>query len=124
MFIFYQHVCVVSDVTVPNITVYRQMEDREHDRVIVVCMFDQMFKWGFSWRMVSFKLSVESELNYTTETEDCTSLERETCVYMVTVSPPASFTCEHEIYSNGDVKNLRSQTYTYKRSGKTNASLL
>ncbi|KAG1973398.1 hypothetical protein F2P79_000825 [Pimephales promelas] len=106
----------LENVTVPTITVYQQMEDREHDRVIVVCTFDQMFKWGFSWGMLSFELSVESELNYTIETGDCSYLDRRTCVYMVTVSPPASFTCEHELYSNGDFINLRSQTYTYKRS--------
>ncbi|XP_077079510.1 uncharacterized protein LOC143732379 [Siphateles boraxobius] len=98
-----------------DITVYRHMEDRQ--RVIVVCMFDRMFKWGYTRWIQPFELSVESELNYTKEKVDCTSVEtRITCVYMVTVSPPASFTCEREVHSNGDFINMRTQTYTYKRS--------
>lgn len=100
-----------------DITVYPQMEDREPDRVIVVCMFDRMFEWGYTRWIKPFELSVESELNYTKENVDCTSSDtRITCVYMVTVSPPASFTCEREVHSNGDFINMRTQTYTYKRS--------
>ncbi|XP_048066137.1 uncharacterized protein LOC125279951 [Megalobrama amblycephala] len=102
----------MENITVPNITVYRQMEDREHDSVIVLCMFDRM---RYSWQMQFFELSVESELNYTKENLKCT-LDGEMCVFMVTVSPPASFTCVHEIHSNGEVKNLSSHTYSYKRS--------
>jgi len=125
MFIFHQHVDVdVSDVPVPNITVYRQMEEREHDSVIVLCIFDRMLRRRDSWQMQSFELSVESELNYTKEKLKCTSSDRKMCVFMVTVSPPASFTCVHEIPSNGEVKSLSSETYSYKRSGKTNTSLL
>lgn len=115
MFIFHQHVCVVSDLSVPNITVYRQVEDREH--VIVLCESDNTFNTFYSQ---SFTLSVESKLEYTIRltSSPCSDL----CVFLVTVSPPASFTCEHEVHSNGEVKNLSSQTYTYGLSGKTNAS--
>ncbi|XP_048066135.1 uncharacterized protein LOC125279948 isoform X2 [Megalobrama amblycephala] len=103
-----------ENVTVPNITVYRQMEDGEHDSVIVLCMFDPMFEMRYSWQMQSFELSVESELNYTKEIEECSTSDM--CVFLVTVSPPASFTCVHEIHSDGEVKYLHSQTYNYNKS--------
>ncbi|XP_067270506.1 uncharacterized protein [Pseudorasbora parva] len=106
----------VPNITVPNITVYRQMEDRERDSVIVLCMFDQMAAMRYSWWMQSVDLSVESELNYTKEIVQCSSLESRPCVFMVTVSPPASFTCVHEIHTDEGVKNVSSQTYHYKQS--------
>ncbi|KTG45739.1 hypothetical protein cypCar_00032856 [Cyprinus carpio] len=87
-----------SDVPGPNITVYRQTEDREH--VIVLCKFGMTHRWQ------SIELSVESELKYTIE--QCTLYYSEMCVFLVTVRPPASFTCVHE--------NLRSQTYNYSGS--------
>ncbi|XP_050973829.1 uncharacterized protein LOC127170097 [Labeo rohita] len=93
------------DVPEPNITVYRQTEDREN--VIVTCQF------GKTHRSHSYSLSVESELNYTTELLKCSSSDSsEICVYMVTVSPPASFTCEHDCL----FADLRSQTYNYSVS--------
>ncbi|XP_067270503.1 uncharacterized protein [Pseudorasbora parva] len=106
----------VPNITVPNITVYRQMEDRERDSVIVLCMFHQMAAMRYSWWMQTVKLSVESELNYTKEIVQCSSLESRPCVFMVTVSPPASFTCVHEIHTDEGVKNVSSQTYHYKQS--------
>ncbi len=107
--------CCISDVPEPNITVYRQMEDREH--VVVLCKFAEMFR--MTYRRQSFQLSVESELNYTIEQQQFSSLHSsEMHVYMVTVSPPASFTCVHEIDFYLDVRNLRSQTYNYSESGK------
>ncbi|XP_016392762.1 uncharacterized protein LOC107727413 [Sinocyclocheilus rhinocerous] len=103
----------ISDVPDPNITVYRQMEDREN--VIVLCKFAQMFERRY--RFQSFKLSVESELNYTMELLKCSSLDSsEICVFLVTASPPASFTCVHEFDFGLDVRNLRSQTYNYSGS--------
>ncbi|XP_026132692.1 uncharacterized protein LOC113111810 isoform X2 [Carassius auratus] len=93
----------------PNITVYRQTEDRE--QVIVLC------KIGRTYGMDSIDLSVESELDYTIEPLTlhcfCSSDMR---VFLVTVRPPASFTCVHEIYSDLDVRNLRIQTYNYTGS--------
>ncbi|XP_042585145.1 uncharacterized protein LOC109078572 isoform X1 [Cyprinus carpio] len=87
-----------DNVPGPNITVYRQTEDREH--VIVLCKFGMTHRWQ------SIELSVESELKYTIE--QCTLYYSEMCVFLVTVRPPASFTCVHE--------NLRSQTYNYSGS--------
>ncbi|CAM4718823.1 unnamed protein product [Leuciscus chuanchicus] len=108
---------VDTNIAVFDITVYRQIEDGEHDRVMVVCMFDRVFKWEYTRWIKPFELSVESELNYTKGNGDCTSKDTViTCVYMVTVSPPASFTCDHEVHSNGDFLTMRTQTYTYKRS--------
>uniref|UniRef100_A0A9J8AB31 Uncharacterized protein n=1 Tax=Cyprinus carpio carpio TaxID=630221 RepID=A0A9J8AB31_CYPCA len=86
-----------TNVPGPNITVYRQTEDREH--VIVLCKFGMTHGWQ------SFELSVESELYYI---EQCTLYYSEMCVFLVTVRPPASFTCVHG--------NLRSQTYNYSVS--------
>ncbi|XP_050973760.1 uncharacterized protein LOC127170052 [Labeo rohita] len=104
----------ISEVPEPNITVYRQMEDREN--VIVLCKFAEMFGMTFRWR--SFDLSVESELNYTMELAECSSSDSsEICVYLVTVSPPASFTCVDEFAFSPDVIDRRSQTYNYSGSG-------
>ncbi|XP_016118721.1 uncharacterized protein, partial [Sinocyclocheilus grahami] len=103
----------ISDVPDPNITVYRQMEDREN--VIVLCKFAQMFERRYIFQ--SFNLSVESELNYTMELLERSSLDSsEICVFLVTASPPASFTCVHEFDFGLDVRNLRSQTYNYSGS--------
>uniref|UniRef100_A0A8C2L3S0 Uncharacterized protein n=1 Tax=Cyprinus carpio TaxID=7962 RepID=A0A8C2L3S0_CYPCA len=99
-----------DNVSEPNITVYRQTEDREH--VIVLCKFAEMFRMTYRWQ--SFELSVESELDYTIEpVEFFPFYYSEMQVFLVTVRPPASFTCVHEIYSDLDVRNLRSQTYNY-----------
>ncbi|KAL1270320.1 hypothetical protein QQF64_032609 [Cirrhinus molitorella] len=101
--------CSVSDVPEPNITVYRQMEDRES--VIVMCKFTDLFVMTYRWQ--SFELSVESELNYTMEILKFSSSDSSyICVYMVTVSPPASFTCVLE----SNVRNMRSQIYNYSGS--------
>ncbi|XP_018954446.1 uncharacterized protein LOC109084205 [Cyprinus carpio] len=102
-----------SDVPDPNITVYRQMEDREN--VIVLCKFAQMFKRRI--RFQSYKLCVDSELNYTMELLKRSSLDSsEICVFLVTVSPPASFTCVNELDFGLDVRNLSSLTYDYSGS--------
>uniref|UniRef100_A0A8C1UBL0 Uncharacterized protein n=1 Tax=Cyprinus carpio TaxID=7962 RepID=A0A8C1UBL0_CYPCA len=112
--------CCISDVSEPNITVYRQIEDREH--VIVLCKFAEMFRMTYRWQ--SFELSVESELDYTIEpVEFFPFYYSEMQVFLVTVRPPASFTCVHEIYSDLDVRNLRSQTYNYNHP-EEGASLL
>ncbi|XDV49528.1 hypothetical protein PO909_018761 [Leuciscus waleckii] len=95
-----------KDLSVPKITVYRQVEDREH--VIVLCESDMTSNMFFE----SSTLSVESELKYTMK-RLTSSLFSDSCVFLVTVSPPASFTCKREIHSNGESKNLSSQTYTY-----------
>ncbi|XP_051758183.1 uncharacterized protein LOC127517070 [Ctenopharyngodon idella] len=97
-----------TDLPVLNITVYRQKENRE--RVIVLCEVDieHVFYWP------SFTLSVESEEKYTIEIERRFSFAA--CMFMVTVSSPASFTCEIKVYYEGEVKKLSSQTYTYKWS--------
>jgi len=92
-------VCVISDAPEPNITVYRQMQDREH--VVVMCSFGRRFTKS------SFQLSVEGEHNYTLKDPLCYSNEK--CVFDVKVSPPVSFTCVHEINS---AVNRRSETYT------------
>uniref|UniRef100_A0A8C1KV62 Uncharacterized protein n=1 Tax=Cyprinus carpio TaxID=7962 RepID=A0A8C1KV62_CYPCA len=92
-----------------NIAVYRQIEDREH--VIVLCKFGMTHGWQ------SIELSVESELDYTIEpVEFFPFYYSEMQVFLVTVRPPASFTCVHEIDSDLDVRNLRSQTYNYSGS--------
>uniref|UniRef100_A0A8C1XV17 Uncharacterized protein n=1 Tax=Cyprinus carpio TaxID=7962 RepID=A0A8C1XV17_CYPCA len=104
----------------PNITVYRQIEDREH--VIVLSKFAEMFR--MSYRVQSFKLSVESELDYTIEpVQFFPFYYSELRAFLVTVRPPASFTCVHEIDSDLDVRNLRSQTYNYNHH-EEGASLL
>uniref|UniRef100_A0A673JTC9 Uncharacterized protein n=1 Tax=Sinocyclocheilus rhinocerous TaxID=307959 RepID=A0A673JTC9_9TELE len=92
--------CFISDVPVPNITVFRQMEDRE--RVIVMCSFGR--------RLIesSFQLSLKSKYNYTLKNPLCYSSEK--CVFKVKGSPPVSFACVHQIDS---VMNRQSETYTY-----------
>ncbi|KAG1973404.1 macrophage mannose receptor, partial [Pimephales promelas] len=98
--------CPTKNVSQPNITVYGQMQDREH--VIVMCSFG---RWSIE---SSFQLSVEGEHNYTLK---CPLYYlNEKCVFDVKVSPPVSFTCVHEINS---VVNRRSETYNYGPSGKT-----
>ncbi|XP_043103278.1 uncharacterized protein LOC122350661 [Puntigrus tetrazona] len=97
----------------PIITVYRQQEDGEV--VFVLCKFTSVP--GRTYRRQSFKLSVESELNYTMETFRNPSLDSsEMRVYMITVSPPASFTCVHEVDFYVDVRNVSSQAYNYSVS--------
>ncbi|XP_043102109.1 uncharacterized protein LOC122349997 isoform X2 [Puntigrus tetrazona] len=102
-----------TDIPEPIITVYRQQEDGEV--VFVLCKFTSVP--GRRYRRQSFKLSVESELNYTMETFRNPSLDSlEILVYMVTVSPPASFTCVHEVDFYVDVRNVSSQAYNYSVS--------
>ncbi|XP_067270497.1 macrophage mannose receptor 1-like isoform X2 [Pseudorasbora parva] len=84
---------------VPNITVFRQNQDREH--VVVMCSFGRRFTES------SFQLSVEGEHNYTLKNPLCYS--NEMCVFDVKVSTPVSFTCVHEINS---AVNRHSETYT------------
>uniref|UniRef100_A0A8C2J532 Uncharacterized protein n=1 Tax=Cyprinus carpio TaxID=7962 RepID=A0A8C2J532_CYPCA len=95
-----------STVPVPNITVFRQMEDREH--MIVMCSFGKRLNES------SFQLSLKSEHNYTRKNPLCYSSEK--CVFEVEVRPPVTFTCVHETDS---VVNRQSETYTYSPSGKT-----
>ncbi|XP_043103275.1 uncharacterized protein LOC122350659 [Puntigrus tetrazona] len=103
-----------KDIPEPIITVYRQQEDGEV--VFVLCKFTSVP--GRRYRRQSFKLSVESELNYTMETFSNPSLDSsEMRAYMVTVSPPASFTCVHEVDFYVDVRNVSSQAYNYSVSG-------
>ncbi|KAI2662055.1 hypothetical protein H4Q32_007792 [Labeo rohita] len=94
-----------TPMPVPNITVYRQMEDGEH--VIVMCENNMAFRKS--------TLSVESEQSYMLRGHICRPYTKQ-CVFLVTVSPPASFTCVHEIHSDEDIKYLRSQTYNYRWS--------
>ncbi|XDV49526.1 hypothetical protein PO909_018760, partial [Leuciscus waleckii] len=91
--------CHPINAPVPNITVYEQMQDREH--VIVMCSF------GWRFTKSSFQLSVAGEHNYTLKNPLCYSNEK--CVFDVKVSPPVSFTCVHEINS---AVNRQSETYT------------
>uniref|UniRef100_A0A8C2IXJ0 Fibronectin type-II domain-containing protein n=1 Tax=Cyprinus carpio TaxID=7962 RepID=A0A8C2IXJ0_CYPCA len=97
--------CPKRNVPVPNITVYRQMEDREH--MIVMCSFGR--------RLIesSFHLFLEGEHNYTLNNTLCYSSEK--CLFEVKVSPPVSFTCEHKIQF---VENHQSETYTYSPSAQ------
>ncbi|XP_073675230.1 uncharacterized protein [Garra rufa] len=97
--------CPKRNVPVPNITVFRQMEDREH--VIVMCSFGR--------RLIesSFHLFLEGKHNYTLNNTLCHSNEK--CVFEVKVSPPTSFTCEHKIHF---VENHQSETYTYSPSAQ------
>ncbi|XP_052419428.1 uncharacterized protein LOC127963523 [Carassius gibelio] len=92
-----------KDVPVPNITVFRQMEDREH--MIVMCSFGKRFNES------SFQLSLKSEQNYTLKNPLCNSSEK--WVFEVNRSLPVSFTCVHETDS---VVNRQSETYTYSPS--------
>ncbi|XP_026124977.1 uncharacterized protein LOC113107050 isoform X4 [Carassius auratus] len=92
-----------SEVPVPSITVFRQMEDKE--RVIVMCSFGRRLAES------SFQLSLKSEYNYDLKNPRCFSNEE--CVFDVKVSPPVSFTCVHQINS---VVNRQSETYTYSLS--------
>ncbi|XP_052418677.1 uncharacterized protein LOC127963057 [Carassius gibelio] len=98
-----------DNVPKPNITVYRQTEDRE--QVIVLCKFAEMFRG--TYRRQSIELTVESELKYTIEPLRLHPFyyyyySQEMRVFLVTVRPPASFTCVQE--------NLRTQTYNYTGS--------
>ncbi|XP_073675849.1 uncharacterized protein [Garra rufa] len=98
------------DLLEPNITVYRQIEDREN--VTVMCKFGKTQSPHRPTYVYTetFDLSVESKLNYTMEILQCSSTEMR--VFMVTVSPPASFTCVHKFNS----RNQHSQTYNYSGS--------
>ncbi|XP_067268872.1 uncharacterized protein [Pseudorasbora parva] len=96
----------MTNAPVPNITLLRPNQDREH--VVVVCSFGRRFTES------SFQLSVEGEHNYTLKNPLCYS--NEMCVFDVKVSTPVSFTCVHEINS---VVSRHSETYTYSSSGKT-----
>ncbi|KAF4110302.1 hypothetical protein G5714_009554 [Onychostoma macrolepis] len=89
-----------SDVPVPSITVFRQMEDRE--RMIVMCSFGRRLTES------SFQLSLKSEYNYALKNPLCVS--NDVCVFDVKASPPVAFTCVHQINS---VVNRQSETYTY-----------
>ncbi|KAK2898237.1 hypothetical protein Q8A67_009655 [Cirrhinus molitorella] len=107
-YIKFMLMCSVSDVPEPNITVYRQMEDRES--VIVLCRSAKEFVMMYRR---SFDLFVESELNYTVELLEWTLSDSSVMyIFMVTVSPPASFTCVHKFH----FRNLHSQTYNYSGS--------
>lgn len=91
----------VSDAPVPIITVYQQMGDREH--VIVLCSFGRRFIES------SFQLSVDYEQNYTLKNPAC--IAHEMCVFNITVRPPVSLTCIHEIITFGNDSYLLSETY-------------
>ncbi|XP_067268873.1 uncharacterized protein [Pseudorasbora parva] len=102
--------CPPKNAPVPNITVFRQNQDREH--VLVMCSFGRRFTES------SFQLSVEGEHNYTLKNPLCYS--NEMCVFDVNVSTPVSFTCVHEI--NYSV-NRHSETYSPSDSHKEGVSL-
>lgn len=87
---------VISKVS--TITVYQQMEDRNN--VMVTCTSEIMLNGGFS------RLSVESDQNHTLSKITC--IFNESCVFMVKVTPPVSFTCLHG-FGNSTV--FRSETY-------------
>ncbi|ROI64859.1 Macrophage mannose receptor 1 [Anabarilius grahami] len=91
--------CHPRNATVPSITVFRQMQDREH--VIVMCSFGRRFIES------SFQLSVKGEHSYTLKNPLCYSNEK--CVFDVNVSSSVSFTCVHELNS---LVSHRSETYT------------
>ncbi|KAK2898238.1 hypothetical protein Q8A67_009656 [Cirrhinus molitorella] len=91
-------------VPVPNITVFRQMEDREH--VMVMCSFGKRLNES------TFHLLLEGEHNYTQNNPLCYSSEK--CVFEVKDSPPVSLICEHKIHS---VESHQSETYIYSASG-------
>ncbi|KAL1270316.1 hypothetical protein QQF64_032605 [Cirrhinus molitorella] len=91
-------------VPVPNITVFRQMEDRE--RVMVMCSFGKRLNES------TFHLLLEGEHNYTQNNPLCYSSEK--CVFEVKDSPPVSLICEHKIHS---VESHQSETYIYSASG-------
>ncbi|XP_048066116.1 uncharacterized protein LOC125279935 isoform X1 [Megalobrama amblycephala] len=95
--------CPQKNAPVPNITVFRQMQDGEH--VMVMCSFGRRFIES------SFQLSVDCEHNYTLKNPLCYSNEK--CVFDAKVSSPVSFTCVHEINS---VVNQQSETKTYSPS--------
>ncbi|XP_048066382.1 uncharacterized protein LOC125280103 [Megalobrama amblycephala] len=94
-----------ENAPVPNITVFRQMQDGEH--VMVMCSFGRRFIES------SFQLSVEGEHSYTLKNPLCYSNEK--CVFDVKVSSSVSFTCVHEI---NYVLNHHSETYTYSPSAQ------
>nr|XP_055023259.1 uncharacterized protein LOC129413569 isoform X2 [Misgurnus anguillicaudatus] len=83
----------------PQITVYQQVEDRRS--VIVICRPNRRIKWE------SCTLTVEDALDYTKE--EIQSSRADMCVFKVTVSPPASFTCM--------LRTQRIETYYYDGSG-------
>ncbi|XP_043102119.1 uncharacterized protein LOC122350007 isoform X2 [Puntigrus tetrazona] len=91
-----------SDVPVPNITVFRQMEVRE--RMIIMCSFRRRLTES------SFQLSLKSEYSYALKNPLC--FLNDVCVFDVKISPPVSFTCIHQINS---VVNRQSETYTYSQ---------
>uniref|UniRef100_A0A671TDE0 Uncharacterized protein n=1 Tax=Sinocyclocheilus anshuiensis TaxID=1608454 RepID=A0A671TDE0_9TELE len=91
----------VSDAPVPIITVYQQMEDREH--VIVMCSFGRRFIES------SLQLSVDYEQNYTLKNPAC--IAHDVCVFNITVRPPVSLTCIHEIITFGNDSYLLSESY-------------
>lgn len=88
------------------------MKDR--GQVIVLCMFGKTVRADRR----SVDLSVESEHNYTVEESFCFRYDN-MHQFEVTVSPPVSFTCVYELHLNGEVKGLRSETYTYGQCGKS-----
>ncbi|XP_067250478.1 uncharacterized protein [Chanodichthys erythropterus] len=98
--------CPKKHATVPSITVFRQMQDREH--VMVMCSFGRRFTES------SFQLLVKGEHSYILKNPLCYSNEK--CVFDVNVSSPVSFTCVHKLNS---VVNQQSETYTCSPSGKT-----
>ncbi|XP_059358860.1 uncharacterized protein LOC132097248 isoform X2 [Carassius carassius] len=92
---------ITQNAPVPIITVYQQMEDREH--VIVMCSFGRRFIES------SFQLSVDYEQHYTLKNPAC--IAHEVCVFNITVRPPVSLTCIHEIITFGNESYLLSETY-------------
>ncbi|XP_050972911.1 uncharacterized protein LOC127169515 [Labeo rohita] len=92
---------LMTDAPVPVITVYQQIEDREH--VIVMCSFGKRFIES------SFQLSVDREQNYTLKNPVCIAYE--VCVFNITVRPPVSLTCIHEIITFRNESYLQSEAY-------------
>ncbi|XP_048066108.1 uncharacterized protein LOC125279932 isoform X3 [Megalobrama amblycephala] len=98
--------CPTKNAPVPSITVFRQMQDREH--VMVMCSFGRRFIES------SFQLSLKGEYNYTLKNPLLSSNEK--CVFDVKVRSPVSFTCVHEI---NHAVNRQSETYTYNPSAQS-----
>ncbi|XP_072536908.1 uncharacterized protein [Salminus brasiliensis] len=89
----------------PRVEVYQQVENREN--VIVVCQF------GTKTSMSSFHLSVRNgDSSYMLPDPACTA--ETTCVFNVTVTPPASFTCVHVVNIYRNLQTLLSGVYTYQ----------
>ncbi|XP_065104291.1 uncharacterized protein [Paramisgurnus dabryanus] len=106
----YDYVPVTRVPVPPNITVYHQVDDREH--VIVMCTFESGIHW-FGWS--SCELSVKTEHNYTL---DKIRNRDDVNLFVVTVNPPVSFTCMCMTTFNENI--TYSEAYIFDQSGNLN----